>query len=1298
MFALAMTTSAELSRYYGLPVPEELLPERDENLTDLETEDLFRAHLSSNYGYFGSLDKTLSGFVILSNEGDDAWLFDARDTGAVWFQDHEERHFSPRFGSLADYAGWRADKAQHPDDEAVDARWALAEEPQPKRAVSTPDLAKRLQWAVWFFAQPTRDIGADSVNRETENGIGWFIDQVGVDPEALYARERPSLRQDPHLAASWLLVAAALGDVALARDIADAGPLENPLFSAFRSAVQGLGLSSSLEILPAFVHRKSRLLAETALRWDNVACVERMAQSLRAAPDEEPLARARWMVGLATKHGQRAALASLAKELGGHLVGALIQAQLAAAEGPLDEATLSRALQAVDDPAQPFAERTALFIGISAGIADPKRRLAGARALLEVDNFHFSALEVAAKAAAEAQVPEAASLSALYAALSEIRPIYSALATRGEASQRASALTKLATLDPEKKALCYRRILAAPETFHPQVLTEALVWSVASPTRERAEQWRKALGALGYGGGDRAVTAMREAEPEPSASTVQDIKAVLARDLPISGAPILQKSGQEAIVKALSGWLSAASGPGALDDLLERLERGTSATQQAIIGSALNPFDKGYVLKRMDNAQALRAAKVLVEVQKAGKGADLHLFHAAGHQLYRFSHPGAEAYFVAELAQNPSEELTANLYAAIRAMGTPSSRAAIIERLFSEPRSFWRLSSALSEIWSEETEAAMLAEIRRRPEAEAILGANHAAAALVEHVKRVPPLLTLGQLVLPWRPTDPEARGRLCYVLEVAGLAALREKRLGEAKTLLDAADALGAAPVSDYHAIDRDKPWVSPRQSDAEVKALVLDLRSGKLEAGQAEAKRASAKAKQAGKPQLKINDAKLADLAGAAFKQRLFHDRERGTVWFVSEDDRFFYFDGYEVKEPPFRVADPSDLHAFLAGVQAPPERAVFWTPSASAFVDVARFGSRILLGLGINNGAWSRYALVFPDEPAAAAALARFTASPPKGYEPSEPWYVARRGGIVRIVYRPNPDGSYSSDRTWCAAPEPEEVAAAERLYLETLRDHPGARVVSVEWLDSRRRDAESTVLEAMERRTNLRELEGGRAGRMAGELAALLAGAGFDPMIRHQETPPEDPALLRRLELVADARIRTPLTQLYQAVGSARVQVGSTFAELVPLSEIHSAEDVIARRGGRGAGFEDVKLSALAAMGYLGAGAIGWMLSSFVPGSIAELNPEVRGRLCGAPPGPECRRIQLSGKRGSAETLYRAMLDPERAYFWYVEGRVGGKFSWSTALHPGRAAAEKAFHKAIETRRAKGWVETPSDKSG
>ncbi len=191
-----------------MPISDEIAAARDEGLTDIETPDLFAAHLGRNYGYFGALDKTLSGFVLLDNTGDDAWLLDLRDTGAVYFQDHEERDFTVRFASLADYVAWKAETAQarekDEDTDEIDERWQISEAPAATKTPPTPELAKRLQWAVWFCATATRDLGTDNVNTETKSGIGWFLGQIG--PIRGRASRWARMAGDPP-AALWLLAA-----------------------------------------------------------------------------------------------------------------------------------------------------------------------------------------------------------------------------------------------------------------------------------------------------------------------------------------------------------------------------------------------------------------------------------------------------------------------------------------------------------------------------------------------------------------------------------------------------------------------------------------------------------------------------------------------------------------------------------------------------------------------------------------------------------------------------------------------------------------------------------------------------------------------------------------------------------------------------------------------------------------------------------------------------------------------------------------------------------------------------------
>ena len=105
------------SRFYGMDVPADV--ELREELTDRETADLVDAHLGANYSYFGAIDKTLAGFVVLSDEDDDYTLWDLRDTGQVFWQDHATRQVTLRHDSLAGYLAKADAKAPRETRRAV---------------------------------------------------------------------------------------------------------------------------------------------------------------------------------------------------------------------------------------------------------------------------------------------------------------------------------------------------------------------------------------------------------------------------------------------------------------------------------------------------------------------------------------------------------------------------------------------------------------------------------------------------------------------------------------------------------------------------------------------------------------------------------------------------------------------------------------------------------------------------------------------------------------------------------------------------------------------------------------------------------------------------------------------------------------------------------------------------------------------------------------------------------------------------------------------------------------------------
>ena len=97
---------------------------------------------------------------MLDDEGDDYTLLDFRDTGQVFWQDHETRAVALRHDSLAGFLARAEAKGEKPT----------------ARAISTAALCARYQWLVWFLARPLTE---DGVPMQTADylvrcGIGQF--------------------------------------------------------------------------------------------------------------------------------------------------------------------------------------------------------------------------------------------------------------------------------------------------------------------------------------------------------------------------------------------------------------------------------------------------------------------------------------------------------------------------------------------------------------------------------------------------------------------------------------------------------------------------------------------------------------------------------------------------------------------------------------------------------------------------------------------------------------------------------------------------------------------------------------------------------------------------------------------------------------------------------------------------------------------------------------------------------------------------------------------------------------------
>ena len=209
------------------------------------------------------------------------------------------------------------------------------------------------------------------------------------------------------------------------------------------------------------------------------------------------------------------------------------------------------------------------------------------------------------------------------------------------------------------------------------------------------------------------------------------------------------------------------------------------------------------------------------------------------------------------------EDLVANLYAAVRRLGTPASREAIIERLFAERRAYWRMGSAVGDIWAPAVHARVLELLAERRDARA---AGCYAYALRDFVKKGAPLVELARLVVEWQGDNELARRFLHYALVVGIEAALAVHDDELVRRVHEAAAWIAEPPIEpDQYARGRD--WKNPLDVPATKAALAAALSGA---ARSTELVEAAARARAKGTRNRKISDDALGQLANAQVAER--------------------------------------------------------------------------------------------------------------------------------------------------------------------------------------------------------------------------------------------------------------------------------------------------------------------------------------------------------------------------------------------------------------------------------------------
>lgn len=1205
--------SSSPGRFYGMELPAEIEEDISARLVDLDAEDLVRGHLERNRQFFGVIDKSLSGFVVLDDEGDDYWLLDARDTAQVYWQDHENRDVSFFLASIQDYRSYRAEAGEseeEEDDREILAGYRPKKERASRRAVSTPELCGRYQWLVPLLAQPMvhegkaiqgfgelAEAAAEAFFRE------WKSD---VDVEKALQAELPTLSRDPHLAIYWLLHTTMTADDdrrdRVLKAIGDAGP---ELLRAFLKAFGGLRAEGDIAWIPDFRARRGRLVYYRSLlhHKDVAAGASGILKSLQIAPAD--LSHEKAGVLRTEVEESRLDVAALAAGLesirtpspGVSFLRAFLDRRAGKAESPHADA-FARIVSRSEGESWPYGIAQ---LGELVPLVRDGSALSAACDRLEAFDPHHPAL-AAARLHAETlsrdkdakRHPELQARVAFCARVE--KPYRDLLKTPDRRGKIIAALE-----DPEVRVAVAERVLHRLKVDAPKA--ELLKWAfttvVAADRPGRIDLIRRALSAMDSRSSLDALRLLAGGIDGPDHPSIEVLLDLAGRVRSPESEDFVEQMQADALMDELLGTLSPfAHHPRIFDRLMGFLERDTPdvALAKSMGARLLRSGAPKNIIGRLAPEQATRVLKALIRHILGHP--NIHVRNDLGHALYQFHHPGAQAFLLEALddaaerhadrrgagtvlshgqtVEEMLETVVANLYAAVRNLRTPESRTALVGRLHRERRSFWRMGNALGEIFSSEVHEGALEALRRDPQPRAVAAY---AYALANFVKQSAPLLDLTREILG-RPLPPQDRGLLKYALHRGMLAGLEANDFGLVRQAHAAVQSIQEPPVSPEQLEGRRKsedPFADPET------ARKLDaVLSGKEDRAQEKNRRASAKAREARKPRLKISDEELGRLAGAGVLHRIFQDPDQGVLWFYDKESRFRYFDGFEVVDPPFKVVavdGPPRLKAFLKGVKQVSDQATWWGKSGR---DAVRYGDRLLL-YGSQGDQPFRTGILCANEKEAKDLLDRLRACPPEGFVECKPWYVPGKGAVVRehegFDYRFVHKGRIHWRGPAFRSNE-EAFAAYQNLQLEALRDG-GAQCLEIglqantlekedqtaaEWMRGRVRDDNEDILWHLRSLPELRDYVE-RHG-----LGAAIPGFSIDV---GKGVPDAD---LRAFEKVSEHKIPGELRAAWTEFGHAEWRLGARRMRFLSPKEVLAQRDAL--RAGK-AGLDAVGLKAAGA---------------------------------------------------------------------------------------------------------------------
>ncbi|MEU2253619.1 WGR domain-containing protein [Nocardia xishanensis] len=1198
------------SRYFGVPVPARVADAIDDRLLEYWVGDrgpLVDAHLAINYPYFGAIDKSLSGFVVIDDEGDDYTLLDLRGSGQVWWQSHETRELELWFDSFDDWLAYRDElERAEANDEDERSRFDIRDSFRTPTSAADPgpgptsaELAERYQWLMWLLAQPLLRDGKPMQSAEdlASSAAGHFIHLWSVtDARTALEAELPLLHRDPHLAGYWLLHTSLLAqddDRARVLDEIRRGEEHSDLLDAFAEVFGTLAIDGDVPAVPEFRIRRS--LLQQYLTSDDEARTRAALTAMEMAPEHVPLARATWIHhglddGTLTAEQVGAALDRLPVTTGTALLRAEVDRRAGRDHSPAAD-TLVRLLPASTCA---WAIRGWALSVVTPLVRDGAALAAAAADLLGKDPYNRSSL-IALRRAHE---------------LCEAEPVL----TRAELDVRwADAQISSSCLERLREG-DHAAVLAEIDSAELSVLVAQRVLLRADIDESPAEVIEWALDAmLGSAHPDRAALAATGIEHLPAEVRTRVVKGLRVDSPDSAFVPVLlqllehtpepdasdilaEMSNDELKKAACLALAPVAHHPQVFDELLRLAGLPAPAsTVEALWEQLFDSSKKQCVLRRASPEQAVRVAAAMIDTILAHPGIGAR--NAAGHQLYRFRHSGAQDFLIAALddygrryaesdpvqsmvlshgqtVDDQLEDVVANLYSAVRNLNSETSGAALVERLFTERRSIWRMGNALGEIFSAQVHRDVMRRLRDRRDHRA---AAHYANALADHVGQRWPRVELLREISDWATPRDETEQRVFkYALVIGIMAALEADEYDLIRTAYASWESIATDAV-EPDSLSRGREWTDPLTSD-EMRAQLADVLSGEADSARRALLDKGERARAAGRPLARIGDDDLGTLAGTTVRRRLLTDRGTGEVWFLDSDGRTHVFDGFGMSDDiPFQTSriEHYGMREFLREGPEQSERALLWTASGNEFIELVRYLDQLVYRWGVNNGRFETVGLTFLDSAAAENAFTRMKATCAAAkYTESDSWYLPGRAAIMRTFYRPDADSErlMAFDRLRFAV-DPELAAAHERRELELYRD--GATLSCLEWVtwDGYRVRAELTVAEWVRARIRDDNRDPGWHVAALGEIAEYLVAQGFtthSPGLHEfgvEVGQPATPADIDALEAELAVPIPASLRTLWQRIGHAEWRIGATGLRLLGPAEVRRERERMRELGAK-----------------------------------------------------------------------------------------------------------------------------------